>query len=232
MMRQLKRWLPIAVLAGLLAVALATGAHRQIDLEVLRANREELLAFVAANRLAAVAIFVAIYIAATAVSLPGGAALSVAGGFLFGLWVGTASIVVGATVGAGILFIVARSAFGDGLRGRAGPFLDRMAAGFERHAFSYLLFLRLVPIFPFWAVNLVPALVRLPLGTFIAGTAIGILPGSLVFAAFGAGLGRLFDAGGEARLADVLSAEIMLAFGGLGLLALLPVLRDRLRRVK
>jgi uncharacterized membrane protein YdjX (TVP38/TMEM64 family) len=132
--------------------------------------------------------------------------------------------VIGATVGATALFLIARSAIGDVLRQRAGPFVARMADGFSKNAFNYLLFLRLVPVFPFWAVNLAPALLGMRLVPFVLATAIGIVPGTVVFSAFGASLGTVFDAGGDIRLKDVLSPTLIAALVGLGLLALLPVI--------
>jgi uncharacterized membrane protein YdjX (TVP38/TMEM64 family) len=128
-----------------------------------------------------------------------------------------------------LLFLVARSAIGDALRKRAGPFLTRMEEGFRRDAFNYLLFLRLVPAFPFWAVNLAPALLGMRLAPFVAATMIGIIPGTMVYTAFGAGLGQIFDAGAEVNLKDVFSPTLIAALIGLGLLALLPIAVRRLR---
>jgi uncharacterized membrane protein YdjX (TVP38/TMEM64 family) len=133
-------------------------------------------------------------------------------------------------VGATLLFVIARSAFGDLLRQRAGPFLARMAEGFRKDAFSYLLFLRLVPAFPFWAVNLAPALLDMRLAPYVAATALGIIPGTTVYTAFGASLGQVFDAGDDVRLKDVFSPTLIAALVGLGLLSLLPVALRRLRK--
>jgi uncharacterized membrane protein YdjX (TVP38/TMEM64 family) len=104
-----------------------------------------------------------------------------------------------------------------------------MADGFSKDAFNYLLFLRLVPAFPFWAVNLAPALLGMRLLPFVAATAIGIVPGTTVYSAFGASLGHVFDAGGEVRLKDVFSAPLIAALVGLGALSLLPILLRRWR---
>jgi uncharacterized membrane protein YdjX (TVP38/TMEM64 family) len=156
-------------------------------------------------------------------SLPGATIMSVAGGFLFGIAAGTAFALVAATLGAVLLFLAARSAFGDFLHARAGPFVRRMKEGFRDNAFNYLMFLRLVPAFPFWAVNLAAALLGVPLVTFFVATAIGIIPGTLVFVTFGSGLGNIFDSGGEVRLTDVLNPTLVAALVGLGLLVLLPI---------
>ena len=158
--------------------------------------------------------------------------MTLAGGFLFGVPVGATLTVIGATTGAALLFVIARSALGDMLRARAGPFLARMAEGFRKDAFSYLLFLRLVPAFPFWAVNLVPALLGMRLAPFVLATALGIIPGTTVFSAFGASLGQVFDAGGEVRLKDVFSPTLIAALAGLGVLSLLPIALRRLRTAR
>lgn len=219
----LKRFAPLVVLLILAAAAFAFGLHRYFTLDTLRDNRQMLQNFVAGSLVLATLTYVAIYIAVVALSLPGGAIMTLTGGFLFGTWLGGALAVVGATVGATVVYLVARLMVGEALRKRAGPFLRRLEDGFRADAFSYLLFLRLVPAFPFWAVNLVPALVGVRLGVFAGATALGIVPATFVFAAFGAGLGDLFDAGRDIQLSDVLSPTLIAAFVGLGLLALLPV---------
>lgn len=229
---RLKRWLPLLILAGLIAAVFAFGLDRYLSLEVLRDNRAALRAIVADHPLATAAGFVLLYAGVVALSLPGATVMSLAGGFLFGTWLGTALNVLGASAGSAVLFLVARSAIGNALRKRAGPFLTRMEAGFRRDAFNYLLFLRLVPAFPFWAVNLAPALLGMRLVPFVAATMIGIIPGTIVYTAFGAGLGQIFDAGAEVNLKDVFSPTLIAALIGLGLLALVPIALRRLRERK
>lgn len=228
----LKRWLPLLILGGLIAAVFAFDLDRSLSLESLRDNRAALLAIVDDHPLATAAGFVLVYTGVVALSLPGATVMTLAGGFLFGTWLGTALNVLGATAGAALLFLIARSAIGDALRGRAGPFLARMEAGFRRDAFHYLLFLRLVPAFPFWAVNLAPALLGMRLASFVAATMIGIIPGTIVYTAFGAGLGQIFDAGAEVNLGDVFSPALIAGLIGLGVLALLPIAVRRLRERK
>ncbi|MBY0226931.1 MAG: VTT domain-containing protein [Hyphomicrobium sp.] len=222
-----QRVLPIAVLAALVGVAYWLRVDQYLTLDTLRDNRAALLAFVEENKLVAALGFVSAYAAAVAVSLPGAVILTLAGGFLFGVVGGAALTVIGATIGAAALFLIARSAFGDVLRAKAGPFVARMADGFQENAFSYLLFLRLVPAFPFWAVNLAPALLGMRFVPFVTATAIGIIPGTTVYSAFGAGLGQVFDAGGEVNLADIFSPPLVAGLIGLGVLSLLPILLKR-----
>lgn len=219
----MRRLLPLALLAVLAGMVLALDLHHYLTLEALRDNRHALQAAVSGNFALSALAYVVIYAVAVAVSVPGATILTLAGGFLFGTLTGGVLTVAAATIGAVLVFLAARIVVGDSLRRRAGPFLRRMEDGFRTNAFSYLLFLRLVPAFPFWAVNLVPALAGVGLPVFVAATVIGIIPGTFVFAAFGAGLGDLFAGGSDIRLSDVLSPTMVLAFAGLGLLALLPV---------
>jgi uncharacterized membrane protein YdjX (TVP38/TMEM64 family) len=225
----IKRLLPLIILAALIAAAYLTGAYKYLSLDALKENRAALLAFVEKNKLLAALTHIGVYTAVTALSLPAAVIITLAGGLLFGVPLGATLTVIGATLGATILFLAARSAFGDTLRSRAGPFIAKMSDGFRKDAFNYLLFLRLVPAFPFFAVNLVPALLGMKLGPYVLATAIGIIPGTLVFTAFGAGLGEVFDRGGEVTLRGVLSPTLIAALIGLGLLSLMPIILRRLR---
>jgi uncharacterized membrane protein YdjX (TVP38/TMEM64 family) len=225
----LRRLAPLLALAALIAAAFYLGVDQYLTLDALRDHRVALSEFVRSHSVAAACAYVLAYVGVVALSLPGAAVMTLAGGFLFGVPLGATLTVIGATSGATLLFLIARSAAGDVLHERAGPFLARMADGFRKDAFNYLLFLRLVPVFPFWAVNLAPALLGMRLEPFVAATAIGIVPGTLVYTAFGAGLGEIFDAGADTRLQDVFSPTLIAALLGLGALSLLPVILRRLR---
>ena len=207
----------------------ALGLHRYLSFEALREHHGALTAFVEERAVVAALLFVAVYAASTAASLPGGLVLTVTGGLLFGTWLGALLTVVGATTGGTILFLVARSALGGGLRARAGGAVERLAEGFREGAFSYLLVLRLVPLMPFFVVNLAPAFLGVPLRTFVAATLIGILPGTLVYSSVGAGLGSLFAQGGTFTPGGVLTPQVVTALVGLAALALVPVAYRRLR---
>lgn len=226
------RLAPLLALAALIVAAFAFGLDKYLTLDALHDNRAALSAFVQSHGVVAALGFVLAYTSVVALSLPGATIMTLAGGFLFGVPVGATLTIIGATTGATLLFIIARSALGDVLRARAGPFLARMAEGFRKDSFSYLLFLRLVPAFPFWAVNLAPALLGMRLGPYVTATALGIVPGTTVFTAFGASLGQVFDAGGEVRLKDVFSPTLIAALVGLGLLSLLPIALRRLREAR
>ena len=225
----LRRLLPLAILGAVIAAVFAFDLDRFLSFEALRDNREILMGFVHDQAILAAAVFVGLYAASTATSLPGGAILSIAGGFLFGTILGTVWIVVGATIGATTLFLVAKTAFGDALRAKAGPWLKKMEAGFQDEAFSYLLVLRLVPLFPFFVVNLVPALLGVRLRTYVIATFVGIIPGSFVFASVGAGLGSVFDAMEEFSPASALTPEVITALVGLAVLSLIPVAYKKLK---
>jgi uncharacterized membrane protein YdjX (TVP38/TMEM64 family) len=221
------RFVPIALVVVALVLAYALGLHEVLSLEQLRLHHRTLLGFVAAHPVTAPLGYAAIYILAVALSLPGAAVLTVAGGFLFGAWLGTGLTVISATIGATVIFLAARSAFGDLLRARAGPALRRMEEGFRRDAFSYLLMLRLVPLFPFFLVNLVPAFLGVRLRTYVAATLLGIIPATLVFTLAGCGLDRIVAGDGAVSLDSLLTPEMMAALSGLALLALAPVLYRR-----
>lgn len=218
-----RRFAPIIVLAAGLVAFFAFGLDDYVSFEALRDHREVLLKFVAGHRVQAALLFMACYAVVIAFSVPGGSIMTIAGGFLFGTIAATVYVVIAATVGATALFLAARTAFGDALRARAGPAMKKMEAGFRKNALNYLLFLRLLPIFPFWLVNLVPALLGVPLGTYLAATFIGIIPGSFVYASVGNGLGALFDAGELPDLGIIFAPDILIPIVGLALLALLPV---------
>ncbi len=221
--RGLRRWLPVAVLGLGFVLFFAFGLQHYIGWDALREHRDWLVVAVARNEALVAAAFVAIYALVVAFSLPGGAIMTISAGFLFGTVPAAAYGVVGGTLGAVCVFLAARTAFGEVLRAKAGPALKRMEAGFRENAFSYMLFLRLVPLFPFWLVNLVPAFLGVPLGTYFLATLIGVIPGALVFASLGNGAGAILDAGGEPDLGILFQPEVLLPLLALAALALLPV---------
>jgi uncharacterized membrane protein YdjX (TVP38/TMEM64 family) len=229
-----RRWLPLAAILAALAAAYALGFHQYLSLERLQAERAELQAFVAAHFLAALLLYMLIYTAAVAVSLPGAVFLTLTGGFLFGPWLGGAATVIAATIGATCIFLAARTALADALRARAGGWLARLERGFRENAFNYLLALRLFPGAPFFIVNLVPAFLGVKLRDFFFATLIGIIPGTFVYASVGNGLRAAFDIAGanpaETARALLLSPAILWPIVGLIALSLLPVLVRALRR--
>lgn len=218
----LRLW-PLALILLVLALAYALGLQRTLSFEALAAHRAALSAFVADRPVAAVLLYVLVYVAVVAFSLPGATVMTLAGGFLFGTWPGAAAAVVGATLGASALFLAARHALAETLARRAGPFLARVRDGLARDGFWYLLSLRLLPVLPFWLVNLAPALAGMRLPPFAAATFLGIIPATVVFAGIGAGLGGVLEAGGRPDLAVIFSPGILLPMLGLAALSLLGV---------
>ncbi len=218
-----RRVLPLAVIVCGFIAFFALDLDSYVTFESLKQNRDWLLGQVSEHRVTTVLAFIALYAVIVAFSLPGATLMTLTGGFLFGLWFGTAWNVIGATVGATLLFLAARTAFGDILEKKAGPWLQGLELGFQKNAFNYLLFLRLVPAFPFFVVNLVPAFLNVRLRTFVVATFFGIIPGGFVYTSVGAGLGSVFDSGDELSLSGVLSPQIVAAMVGLALLALVPV---------
>jgi uncharacterized membrane protein YdjX (TVP38/TMEM64 family) len=241
----LRRLVPLIIVIAASAAVFAMGWQRQLSFEWVVRHHEALRAFIAAHDVSALVAYIALYIAAAALSIPVGVFLTMTAGILFGAVLGGAASVVGATIGAICIFLIAKSAVGDYLVRRAGPLAQKLAQGFRADAFSYLLFLRLVPIFPFWIVNLVPAMVGVKLATFAAATALGVIPATFVFAFVGQGLDSVIAAQQAAyqsclaaarpdcRLAfhinTALTPELLAALAALGVLALVPVLVRRLR---
>jgi uncharacterized membrane protein YdjX (TVP38/TMEM64 family) len=246
------RLVPLGAILVVMAIVVAMGWHRHLSLETLVRHRATIESLVAAHRAAAILAFIAIYAAAVALSFPGAALLTIGGGMIFGTLTGGLAAIAAATLGATAIFLIAKYAFG-GVAGclwarRAGPLGERLAAGFRRDAFCYLVFLRLVPLFPFWLVNLVPAPAGVGLGPFVAATALGIVPASFAFAFFGAGLNSAIAAEEGVYRAcltaqqagcrldfDFRTAATPELIGGLvalGLIALVPpaIKRYRLRR--
>ena len=190
----------------------------------LRDHREILTAWRSNHYFLLVASFIAFYSLMVALFVPGAVWMTIYGGFLFGPVAGTTASVVGATLGAVAQFLAARYVFGDTLRAKAGLAICKMEAGFRKNALSYLFVLRLVPLFPFWLVNLVPALLRVTLRIFIYATFFGIIPGTLVFTLVGSSLGSLLDAGQTPDLDILFEPEILLGIAGLVVLFLVPVI--------
>jgi uncharacterized membrane protein YdjX (TVP38/TMEM64 family) len=224
------RLIPILVLIGGLIAFFALGLDRYVSLAALEKNRQLLADWVSDAGALAYIVYVVIYGVATAFSLPAAAIITISGGFLFGPWLGAALSVLGATIGASVLFLAARYAFADLLRQRAGPAIRKMEDGFQENALSYMLFLRLIPAFPFFIVNLVPAFLGVRFGTFVLGTFIGIIPGSLVYASLGDGFSAVVEKGGDIDLGVIFEPRFLLPVIGLAILALLPVVYKKLRK--
>lgn len=218
----------LLVLAAGLALAYGLGWHRYVTLGWLVDQREVLLDMVARHPVRAVVLFFAIYAAVVALSVPAASVLTIFAGFLFGWLTGGIIVVIAATIGSCLLFAGARTVFGDILKRRAGPFLKRFSEGFSRNAFSYLLVLRLAPMFPFFIVNIAPAFFAVSLRTFALATMVGIIPGTFAYTWLGCGfeeaIGDAADEGRSLQLSDFLTPKLTVAFMALAVIAALPLL--------
>jgi uncharacterized membrane protein YdjX (TVP38/TMEM64 family) len=238
------RFGPLVGIAAVMLLVFAMGWHREITVENIVALREQFHHILAEHRALSVLAYVAVYVLAVALSVPCGLILTLAGGFLFGWLVGGFAAVIGATIGATAVFLIAKSTIGHSLAESAGPWLENLRAGFEKEGLSYMLSLRLVP-FPFWVVNLAPALLGVPLRTFVLGTFLGIIPATFTFAYFGDTLDRVVSeaqtsfyacvARGAAScklsigLEELPIKQIFVALALLGLVVLIPAALKRWR---
>jgi uncharacterized membrane protein YdjX (TVP38/TMEM64 family) len=241
------KWLPLIALAGLMALTFAMGWHKYLSFKTIGVNYESLQAFIANNLLLAIAIYMAIYVAVVALSLPGALLMTLSGGLLFGWKIGIPATVLAATLGASLVYLIVKTSFGETLAATAGPWLGKLKDGFNDNALSYLLFLRLVPVFPFAIVNLAAALLGVPFRTYFVGTLLGIVPGTSAFSVAGAGLGSVVSgqtASYNACLAKnpgagddvcpytidtsaLVTPELIAAFALLGVVALIPIALKR-----
>lgn len=218
-----RRLWPLAVIALGVALYFAFDLDDYLTIEHLRAHYERLQGEVMAHYLASVIVFMAIYVIVVALSLPGGAVMTIAAGCMFGALFATAYVVTAATVGATLIFLAAKTSIGDHLRSRAGPWMRKLERGFADNAWSYLLILRLVPIVPFFIANVVPAFLGVGLRPYVLTTFLGIIPGTAVYAAVGAGIGEIFARGEAFSLGSLMTPTIVFALCGLAALSALPI---------
>jgi uncharacterized membrane protein YdjX (TVP38/TMEM64 family) len=241
--RRWTRYVPITAIAVLIVAVIASGG---VSFETVVAYRDTLRGAVERYGPIAVLVYAGVYVTGVALSVPGAVFLTILGGFLFGWLLGGTLAWLAATLGAILVFLIARTSIGDILARKAGPRLQRLAEGFRRDAFSYLLFLRFLPVMPFWITNLAPALLGVPLRTFALASLVGLVPATFTFAAIGASLEALI-AGQKAQMDQciasgaagcsfepsvwaLLQPKHLTVFAALGLLSLVPVLVRRWRR--
>ena len=244
---KLWRWLPFVLLIGAIAGSYASGLHNYLSLPAIAEHRAILKDMVAKHLILALGAYALVYVATVALLLPGAVILSILGGFLFGWKVSAPVTILSATLGATIVFETVKISLGGVIAKRAGPFVERLRNGFSRNGFSYLLFLRLVPLFPFFAVNAVAGLVHIRLSTFVLATLTGIIPATLIYSYLGSGFDALLDEemrrwrdcvaqAGEAScrpefdVFSLLTPEMIAALVLLALLALVPIAAQRITR--
>lgn len=222
---KLKRWLPLLLLAAGFVGFFAVDGPSYVSLDALRVHRATLAGWVESLGVFAPVVYGAFYAVVVAFSLPLGTVMSITAGFLFGMLTGTMLVVLGATVGATLLFLAVQIGFGqpDDSKAEKG-WMAKMREGFNRNAFSYMIVLRLIPFFPFAGVNIAAALLKVPLPVYFFGTLLGIIPGSFVYVSLGNGLGAIFDSGGTPNLSIIFEPAIIVPIAGLAALVLLQVL--------
>lgn len=231
--KALLRLLPLAAIAGGLVAVQLSGLGRHASLDELQRHETTLRAFVDAHRVLALAGYVALYALVAALSVPGALVLTLAGGFLFGIWLGGAATVIGATTGAVILFFAVRTSLGEPLRARAersGGLLKSIVDGVRAGAFGYILTLRLAPVAPFWMVNVAAGLADAPVRPYVLATFFGIMPATFIYAGVGAGLSRVVAQGGAPNLGVILEPHVLGPLIALALLSLAVTLFRRRRR--
>lgn len=225
-LKVIKKWAPLILLAILMVAAFASGLHEKISLQLLQENKGAMLDAVASRPVVTALGFMAIYIVFVALSLPAATLLTLTGGFLFGPFLGTFYVVTAATIGATIIFFVAKTSLGQALREKAGGLYKRIEGNMNENAAGYLLFMRLVPVFPFFLVNIVPALFNVKPRIYILTTFFGIMPGSFVYVNLGGQLATIEN------LSDLVSIQTLLAFVLLGVFALIPTLYKQIKGKK
>lgn len=228
----IKRLLPFVLIAIGFAAAYVSGIFSADGREEIAAFIRGLDSTVAEHFWIAVAAYVLFYAVAVSFSVPGALWFTIGAGFLFGQWVGTGVAVIGATAGASIIFLVTRYALADWAREKFSGRIEKLRAGFQEDAFNYVLLLRLIPVFPFFVLNVGMALLSIPLRAFVLGSFIGMIPGAFVYASFGAGGARALEqlAGGETPgLSDLVNPPLLIAMIGLGVLAILPIAIRKIR---
>lgn len=230
---RMKRFAPLGVILCGLALGYYYGLHEFLTFEALIEHRDALKAYVMDNIVIACLVYLLAYTAAVAFSFPAASLLTILGGFLFGWFLGGTLTAFAATIGASIIFLAARTAMGDFLKKMAGPGVARLADSFEENAFGFLLVLRLAPVFPFFVINIAPALFNVPLRVYVAATFLGILPGTYAYAYLGQGLDSVIlsakEAGRDISLSDLVTTELTIAFAALAVVAAIPFVIKKFR---
>jgi uncharacterized membrane protein YdjX (TVP38/TMEM64 family) len=228
--KYIKRFLPLIIILLGMGAIYFSGFYRYFSFDCLKLYHQNLKDYISAHPVAVPILYIFIYIVLTALSVPGAIFLTLLGGYLFPQPLSTIYVVFGATCGATLIFLAARTALADFLRERAGPFLKKMEQGFQENAASYLLFLRFVPLFPFWIVNIAPAFFGVRLRTFIWTTLIGITPGSIVFTLAGGGLEKIFETNQAFSIGTIFNTQLKIALILLGLFSLVPILIKKVKK--
>lgn len=230
MAKRFTRLIPLLLILAALVLVIVFRWYEYLSFNSLQQHHQQLQAWKNQHYLLFILLFMLIYIFVVAVSIPGATILTLAGGFLFGIIPGTFYVVISATIGAILIFLAVKTALGEYLAKKASGWVSRMEKGFQENAFNYTLFLRLVPIFPFWVINIVPALLGVRLRTYFLATLLGIIPGALVYVSVGSGLESILESNQAPNLGIIFEPQILLPILALALLSLLPIIYKKLKR--
>jgi uncharacterized membrane protein YdjX (TVP38/TMEM64 family) len=226
------RLLPLLVLGVGFVAFFWLGFDRYLSFQALKDNKDLLSQWRDENYFMAVLSFVGAYGVLSGISVPIGLWMTLAGGFMFGTLAGGFLSLLGATLGAMVIFFAARFTLADVLKEKCGATIAKMEVGFKENQLSYMLMLRLVPMFPFWLVNLVPGFLDVSPRTYIIGTLFGMIPGAFIYASVGNGLSTVFESGSEPDLGIIFSPNLFIPIMGLAFLALIPAIYKKFGKSK
>ncbi|MBH69630.1 MAG: hypothetical protein CMM58_14840 [Rhodospirillaceae bacterium] len=224
------RFIPISLLGVVLALAAALGWVDYLSIDYFQSQRVEIVSLVESHYFLSIFLFILLYVVTTALSIPAALILTIIGGYLFGAFGGAIYSITGASIGACILFGAARTAFGAILKPKVGSIVETMQAELTENAFFYLIFLRLIPAFPFFVVNLAPAFLNIKFSVFSLATIIGMVPGGVIYALIGSGLGQVLEMNGNFSYTSALDGELLAGLFGLAILSLFPVFYRRKKK--
>lgn len=222
-MKYYKHWFLILVIFLILVTFYLTDLKNYFNFSVLKMYHQDLILFVEDHFLMSLLLFGVAYIVVAATSLPIAAFLTILGGFLFGPYLSLIVVDISATMGATFLFLIVKTTFAEILEQKGAPWVKKMEKGFQKNAFFYLLFIRLIPLFPFWAVNLVAALLNTPIRIFVTTTLIGIIPVTFIYSLLGRGLATLLEQDKVPDVSIIFDPSIFIPLCGLAVFSLLPV---------
>jgi len=217
------KFLPVAVLVIGVVAFFSFGGQQCLSLNALKDNYQDILDFTNSYYLISVLIFVIAYVVVVAFSIPGATVMTLLGGLMFGLIFGSFIVVISATIGACIVFFAVGSALGEVLRQKAKGSIEKMRLGLEKDAFNYLMVLRLIPIFPFFVINIVAGMLGVKFRDFFWATLLGIIPGSVVYVWVGTSLSYIIQQGDDINLKIILEPRFILPIIALAILSIVPV---------
>jgi uncharacterized membrane protein YdjX (TVP38/TMEM64 family) len=225
----LRRFGPLLLIAALVLVAIFSGVTKHLSLHELETRRQALRGVVAAPLWLSQLAFILAYVVVAATALPGPLIMTISGGLLFGPLIGPVVVLIGATLGCDVLFLAARSAFGDIIRRRFGARMARVEAMLSGRMFESVLILRLLPVFPLGVVTIAAALMRAPLGVFTLASALGMVPSTIIYTSIGAGFNAVLNSGKPLSPETLASPQVLLPLAGLAMLAAAPMAYRRWR---